>query len=353
VREVGADLLLRPDASLRDAMDLLLTNGEQIVLVTDARQRLLGTVTDGDIRRHILDRRPLEDPVSAAMNASPTTVPVGTQSPEVWRLMARDRLRHLPVIDDEGHVQGLITLADFLPPIGRPNWAVVMAGGRGRRLGQLTDETPKPLIPVGGRPILDTIVSGFGAQGFERLFISVNYKKSLIQEHFAKTPSAGLRIEYLEERAPLGTAGSLALLPERPDHPFVVMNADVLTSLQFDQVLAYHEEHKAVATMCVREVEQAVPFGVTELDGPRVKDLVEKPVRRYQANAGIYVLSPQVLDLIPDPVPLPMTDLLRQLIDKGEQVVGYPLDDYWVDIGQLTHLHQAREEFDSVFHLVP
>ncbi|RYE87048.1 MAG: CBS domain-containing protein [Myxococcales bacterium] len=339
--------LLSPADSLRRTIERIDASSLQIGLVVDADGRLLGTVTDGDVRRAILRGTRLEAPVTEVMNPQPT---VGRQSESVSRrralLQARD-LRQLPIVDAAGKLIGLETLASI--DRRRDNWAVLMAGGKGVRLRPLTDDRPKPLLDVGGRPILETILERLIGHGFGRFFLSINYKGHMIEEHFGDGSRWGVQIEYLREDQPLGTAGALQLLPEAPTEPVLVMNGDLLTSVDFGQLLGFHESRRPWATMCVREYDFQVPYGVVRIDGHQLVGFDEKPVHRFFVNAGIYVLSPEALGLVPPGRPCDMPTLFQDITSRGQSAAVFPVREYWMDIGQLEDFKRAQQDFAGIF----
>jgi NDP-sugar pyrophosphorylase family protein len=222
---------------------------------------------------------------------------------------------------------------------------VLMAGGLGTRLQPLTDECPKPLLAVGGRPILETILESFAEQGFKRIFLSVNHKAEMIRSHFGAGERWGVQVEYLHESIRLGTAGALSLLPERPTTPVVVMNGDLLTRTNFDNLLRFHNAQDAIATMAVREYDFQVPYGVVRLNGANIESIEEKPVQRFFVNAGIYTLSPEALDYLPIQTMFDMPNLFEHLIAAGKTTAAYPLREYWLDIGRLEELERAQREW--------
>lgn len=334
---------------MRDALAVLERAGLQIAIVVDGDGRLLATVTDGDVRRGLLDGAELSSPVSAVMNATPTTVQKGEPKDAVRALIRKRRFKHLPVVDQGGRLTDLLLADDLFGLTPRETRVVLMAGGLGTRLRPLTETVPKPMIPVGGKPMLEQIVREFAAQGFERFSISVNYKKEMVQSHFGDGSAFGVEIEYLEETERRGTAGALSLLPERPDAPFVVMNGDVLVSLRFEALLERHAASEAAGTLVVREHSHEVPYGVVRTDGDYMTDLVEKPTERYFVNAGIYVLSPEALDHVPEGEMYDMPTLLSDLKADGGRIAVFPLRDYWRDVGRMQDLEAARSEFDGVF----
>jgi NDP-sugar pyrophosphorylase family protein len=224
-----------------------------------------------------------------------------------------------------------------------------MAGGLGTRLRPLTENTPKPLLPVGGRPLLETIVENFANQGFQKIFLSVNYKAEMFEQHFGDGSRFGVQIEYIHESDRMGTAGALTMLPSRPENPLIVMNADLLTTLDFRQFLEFHRAHRAKATMGVREYAFQVPYGVVEADGERLVSISEKPVHQFFVSAGMYILEPEVLDRIPAGCFFDMPTLFQSMLDEKVDAAVFPVREYWLDIGRLDDLERAQVEFGKFF----
>jgi dTDP-glucose pyrophosphorylase len=333
---------------LLEAIAALDATGLQILLVVDDDGRLVGTVTDGDVRRGILAQRPLDGPVADVMHATPTTGTPGMARDEARRAMRDARVRQLPLLDEAGRPAGLELLDDGTTP-DRPNPVVIMAGGLGKRLRPLTEELPKPLLRVGGRPLLETIIEAFADHGFRRFHLSVNYRAAQVEEHFGDGRRLGVAISYLREDEFLGTAGALSLLPDAPSEPVVVMNGDILTRVDFGQLIEFHVRTGAEMTMCVREYDVEVPYGVVEVDGERVTSLVEKPTTRHFINAGIYVLAPQVVATIAAGRRLDMTDLADRIIERGGTLSAFPIREYWLDIGHLEDFERAQADFAEHF----
>ncbi|NND43669.1 MAG: NTP transferase domain-containing protein [Silicimonas sp.] len=342
-------LTIGPEVSVREAIAAIDRSGRQIALVTDAADRLLATVTDGDVRRGILRGVDLDGPVAQVMHVTPTTVTVGAPEAETRALIRARKLHHVPVIDADGRLVDLATVDDLFGVTPKDTRVVLMAGGLGKRLRPLTETVPKPMLTVGGKPLLEQIIGVFAEQGFWRISISVNYRREMIEAHFGDGRAFGVEIDYVQEDRAMGTAGALSLLPERPDAPFIVMNGDLLVALQFGDLVDFHTATGALGTMVVREYEQQVPYGVVRADGDYMTGIEEKPVERYFVNGGIYVLSPAALDLIPEGEPMDMPSLLSAVTAEGGKVAVYPLRDYWRDIGRIDDLEAARTEFDSVF----
>jgi len=343
------DAVVSPETPLGDAIAKVDTSGLQVALVLAQDDTLLGILTDGNIRRAILAGKSLQAPVSDVMMAHPTTIASSAPRNEMLALMRSRSLHHLPLINPGGTIVGLVTLDELIGAAERPNWVVLMAGGLGTRLRPLTDEYPKPLLEVGGKPILETILSGFAEQGFKRIFLSVNFKAEMIREHFGSGDRWGVQVEYLHEGTRLGTAGALSLLPETPTAPILVMNGDLLTRVNYDNLMQFHIGQGAVATMAVREYDFQVPYGVVHLDGTHIESIEEKPIQKHFINAGIYVLSPEVLDYLPNAnSTFDMTTLFEQLLAVKRPVAAYPLHEYWQDIGGLKELEQAQMDWSTV-----
>ena len=339
------DVVVSPDTTLGDAIAKVDAAGLQVALVLAPDKSLLGILTDGNIRRAILAGKGLQAPVSSVMNVQPTTVMASMPRGEMLALMRRKALHHLPVVDGAGRIAGLVTLDELIGASHRPNWVVLMAGGLGTRLQPLTDDCPKPLLEVGGKPILETILESFVEQGFKKIFLSVNYRADMIRNHFGAGDRWGVQVEYLNEGSRLGTAGGLSLLPERPTASVVVMNGDLLTRPNFENILQFHVAQGAIATMVVREYDFQVPYGVVRLNGTQIEGIEEKPVQKFFVNAGIYVLSPQALDHLPTETCFDMPILFEHLIASGKTVSAYPLREYWLDVGRLDDFERAQREW--------
>lgn len=343
-------LMISPDASILHGIKVIDDNAMQTALVVEPDGRLAGVVTDGDIRRALLRAVPLDSPVKLIMNATPKTASVAASEEAVLHLMQHHRIQVVPVLDASGRVARVVTLSELLHLDEAPNPVVLMAGGLGSRLGPLTQDSPKPLLEVGGRPILETIIRAFARHGFRKIYISVNYLGEMIERRFGDGGEFGVEIAYLRETMRLGTAGALGLLPTRPEQPFIVMNGDILTSLNFRKLLDFHMQSGATATVAVTEHMMQVPYGVVDVDdNNRMVNLVEKPSSVHFISAGIYVLAPETLDLIPPQTPFDMPSLLRRLMQRKDYPAVYPLHEYWQDVGSPRELEQARQEFRRYF----
>jgi len=344
------DILIGAQTRLAEAIAVLDRAGLRIALVIDERQRLLGTLTDGDVRRALLKQVPLDAPVERAMFGKPLTASPDWSRERILALMEEHQLLQVPIVDAERRVVGLETLHGLLQKRHRPNAVFLMAGGFGTRLQPLTDHCPKPLLKVGDKPILELIIENFATAGFHRFFVSTHYMGQMIHEHFGDGSRWGVNIRYVHEEQPLGTAGALGLLPhDEIEQPIFMMNGDLLTNLNFDNLLKFHQEHAAVATMCVREYEHRVPYGVVESDGHRVRSMIEKPLQRYFVNAGIYVVAPELIRSVPRGERVDMPDLLERQMARGLNVNVFPLHEYWLDIGRMEDFQRAQFEVGGLF----
>ena len=320
-----------------------------MALVVDDKRRLLGTLSDGDARRGLLNGMQITDKVLDAMHLNPIVASVNQSSRSIHMMMRQKGLQQLPVVDGNGIVVGMEVINDFLGIAPRENWVVIMAGGLGKRLEHLTRDTPKPMLRVGSRPILETILASCSEQGFYRFFFAVNYKAEQIEQHFGDGERFGVEIHYLREQRRLGTAGALSLLPEEPSQPFLVTNGDLLTKEDFGRMLDKHVESAADATMGVRDYEMQVPFGVVRQQDGFIKSIDEKPLHRFTVSAGIYVLSPQILELVPKDTEIDMPTLFEKGVSNGLRARCHSIDGYWLDIGRLPDFERANLEFDELF----
>lgn len=333
------------NASLEEAIHKIESSGLQVALVLSEDNKLLGILTDGDFRRAILKGKSLTSPVLEIMNSKPITALAGMSNDEMLAIMRKERVHHLPVIDQYKSVVDLVTIDGLIGISELPNWIVLMVGGLGKRLRPYTNNRPKPLLEIGGKPILEHILEKLIKHGFKQFFFSVNYKAEMFVDYFGNGESWGVKIDYLHENTSLGTGGGLSLLPKSPRAPIIVMNGDLLTDINFDSLLRFHESQHSVATMAVREHDVQVPFGVVRFDGTQITEIDEKPIHKFFVNAGIYVLSPQSLDYVPEKKYFDMPSLFEHLISSGQRTSAYPLREYWIDIGRIEEYEKARSEW--------
>lgn len=343
---VDSALLVLPRASLREALEAITKNSRQAVLVVEDDGRLAGLVTDGDIRRAILRGVSLDDRVTAVMNPRPVTIPLGGSREAALAMMQRRSIRHLPVVDERGRLADVILLDEALRPAALPNAAVLMAGGEGSRLRPLTAAVPKPLLQVGGKPLLEILIERLRAAGVREFWLSVRYKSEMIEDRFGDGSALGVRIRYVREPEPLGTAGSLRLLEPLSHDPFFVVNGDILTKCDFRAMLAFHERTGADLTVGTVPHELELPYGMLDVsdDGTRLRGVTEKPRLDFVINAGIYVVQPSVIGFIPDGRLFDVPDVLRLLLEAGRPVAAYPIREYWLDVGRHDDFHKADRD---------
>ncbi len=342
-------VLIAREATIHEAIRAIDQGALQITMVVDQERHLLGTVTDGDLRRGILSGISLDSPVDRIMNTQPTVVRTGAGRHEVLSVMQAKKLHQVPVVDERGRLVGLEIIEDMLQPQKRSNWVVIMAGGLGMRLRPMTETCPKPMLKVGGRPVLETLLENLVKQGFHRFFFAVNYMAEMIESHFADGSRFGAEIQYLREEERLGTAGALSLLPETPAEPILVTNGDLLTKVNFQHLFDFHHEHGGFGTMCVREYDFQVPYGVVVVDKHRLLSIEEKPIQKFFVNAGIYVLSPQALSLIPPNQNLDMPLVFQKMVRMGHETAVFPIREYWLDIGRYDEFEQANNDYLEFF----
>lgn len=341
-------LIVNPTATIREVLETIDQAAMQIALVVED-ERLIGTITDGDIRRAFLRGRTLEDNIDGIYNPAPVKGYLSQPKEDLLQMALAAGVKQVPMVDDEGTLVGIESIDEYLRVSEKSNRVVVMAGGLGARLRPLTENTPKPLLKVGSKPILETIIRNFTQYGFRRIFLSVNYRGEQIQDYFGDGKEFGARLEYLVESKRLGTAGALSLLPETCQEPVIIMNGDLLTNVNFEHLVNYHNLSGASATMCVRDYELQVPYGVVHSDGATIQEIEEKPIHRYYVNAGIYVLSPEALQQIPQDQYFDMPQLFQQLIKSGCKTCSFPVREYWKDIGRPADFDQANAEYEEVF----
>lgn len=336
--------LLSPDQLIRDVIANLNETGLQIVLVIDKASRFLGTVTDGDIRRGLLRGVQIESLLNTVMRTNSLVVPPEMGREMVVHLMRANKLRQLPVVDGDHRVVGLHLWDEDTSSEVRPNTMVIMAGGLGKRLRPHTETCPKPMLPVAGKPMLEHIIERARSEGFRHFVLAVMYLGHVIEDYFGDGSRWQVRINYLRENSPLGTAGALSLLAPAPSAPFVVTNGDVLSDIRYGEVLDFHERHNAAATMAVRLYEWQHPFGVVQTNGVDIVGFEEKPINRSHINAGIYVLSPEVLSHMRPNTPLDMPSLFEQMQYEGQRTVAFPMHEPWLDVGRPDDLSRANDE---------
>ena len=343
------NIKLKPSATIKEALILIDKGSMQIALIVDENNKLLGTLTDGDIRRGLIKGLGLNSSIETIIFKSPTVVNLSNTKEEILQLALIKKLHQIPVVDDDGKVIGIQQIDELLKPKIKTNKVVLMVGGLGTRLRPLTENTPKPMLKVGNKPILQTIVEKFAQYGYTNIIMCVNYKSDIIQDYFGDGKQFGVDIEYIFEEQRMGTAGALSLLPKKPNEPFFVMNGDLLTNVNFEHLHDYHLENSSIATMCVREYDFQVPYGVVKVDDNKILSIEEKPIHKFFISAGIYMLSSESLDYIPQNEFYDMPTLFEKLINESKNTISFPLREYWLDIGRIEEYKKANEEYGEVF----
>jgi dTDP-glucose pyrophosphorylase len=334
--------ILPETATIQDAIRNLDASGLQIILVVSPGETLIGTLTDGDIRRGLLRGLHLDSPIESIIHREPLVVPPQMLGDMVLQLMKSNRFRQLPIVTSGRKVVGLHVWDELMVPANRSNLMVIMAGGRGTRLLPHTENCPKPLLPVGGKPMLEHIIERAKADGFRNFVLAIHYLGHMIREHFGNGDKWGIRIDYLQEESPLGTAGALSLLAQAPDKPFVVSNGDVLTDIRYGDLLDFHARQGAAATMAVRIHEWRHPFGVVRTQGVNIVGFEEKPVSRTHINAGIYVIEPGTLGQLKAGEACDMPMLFLRLQQSGARTIVYPMHEPWLDVGRVDDYNSAQ-----------
>jgi dTDP-glucose pyrophosphorylase len=338
-----AKYFISPRSSIRDAIEVIDNGAAQVALVVDSNKKLLGLVTDGDVRRAIIKNLSLDGEVSSIMTNSPLVLSLGAKKAEILQLMREKLIHHIPLVDGNGCICGLEVLDDLLKKRSLSNPVVIMAGGKGERLGSLTKNCPKPMLEVNGKPMLETILEKCIDAGFKNFYISVNYLKDKIINHFSLGEKWGVNISYLEEDEPLGTCGSLKLLPNDLSDDILVLNGDILTNLEYDRLIAYHQKSSNAMTVCTRSHRVRIPFAVMTSSGAKLERFVEKPMYEFQVNAGVYILNTKLIEKISYKF-YNMTDLIDDLLESKIDVGVFPIHENWKDIGN-------KIDFFEVQHL--
>lgn len=335
--------MISPAASISEAIATLDRAGTGALVLCGEDRVLHGLLTDGDIRRAILHGTAMTDACHTIASRKPLVVRCSITPAEALQQMNARDINHLPVVDSENHAVGLLLRKDLVPDMSLNLSAVIMAGGYGKRLLPLTERVPKPMLPVGDRPLLELTIQQLRRSGIRDVNLTTHYLSDSIKDHFGDGERFGVNLNYVKEDNPMGTAGGLRQM-KRPSGPFVVINGDILTGLSFQEMLDYHRKHRAVMTVGVRKYEMQVPFGVVECEGTRITSVREKPFLSFFINAGTYLLEPAACDYIPQEGPFDMTDLIQKLVEAGHRVVSFPIMEYWLDVGRHEDYQKAQDD---------
>ncbi len=344
------NVLLKSHNSIRDALEIINNEALRFAMVIDEKDRLVGVITDGDIRRGLLNNLSLTDEVHHIMSRSPITASQATPRKKLVEIMSNHGILSLPIVDSDNTLVGV----EFLNPLAeKPHYKnpiFIMAGGFGTRLQPLTDHCPKPMLKIGKRPILETQILSFIKAGFDNFYISTHYMPEKIKEYFGDGSRLGVSITYVHEQEPLGTGGALGLLPKDlpNDLPIIMINGDILTNVDFTRLLNFHVENDGDATMCVTEYDYQIPYGVINGQNGKIKSMVEKPVQRFFINAGIYVVSHRVIKSVPENHRIDMPKLLEQHMAERDKILMFPIHEYWLDIGRLDDFNRAQSDIHAL-----
>jgi dTDP-glucose pyrophosphorylase len=346
-----SQICLLANSTIEEALNVIDSGAVKIALVVDRDNKLLGTLSDGDIRRGLLRKKTLNETIEDVYFKNPLTAKKGSSREDLLHLCSINKIGQLPIIDDDWKVIGLFVIEGALSKKQYENKVVLMVGGLGTRLRPLTENTPKPMLNVGDKPILQTIVKSFVDSGFTNITMCLGYKSNVIQDYFQDGSAFGASIDYIVEEKRMGTAGALTLVKKKPNKPFFVMNGDLLTNINFEKMLDFHESSNSKATMCVREYDIEVPYGVVNLNNEKIISIEEKPIHRFFVNAGIYLLEPECISLIPSNEFYDMPSLFEELILDNKKTISFPLKEYWLDIGKIADYEKANIEYHGVFSI--
>ena len=336
------------NSTIKEALNIISLGSIRIAIVVDKKDKLLGTLTDGDVRRGLLSGLNMNSCIDSIVFKNPIVAKKKDEKKKLLKIALSKKIYQIPVVDNKGKVIGIHVLDELIETKNKSNIVVIMAGGRGMRLRPLTNNIPKPMLKVGNKPILQTIIQKFKESGYEDFVICVNYKSKIIEDYFKDGNKFGVKIEYVREKKRMGTAGALSLIKRKIDKPFFVINGDLLININFEKMIEFHNQQNSRATMCVTEYNLDSPFGEVKLNREKIVSIKEKPNHKFFVNAGIYILNPECVSFIPKNF-YDMTSLFNKLINKKQQVTSFPLGEYWLDIGRIKDYDKANLEYNSIF----
>jgi dTDP-glucose pyrophosphorylase len=336
-------------STIEKALRVIDSGAVKIALVVDSDKKLLGTLNDGDIRRGLLKRKAINETIEDIYSKDPITANNSKSKEELLRLCLINGIAQIPIIDESRKVIDLYIMDDGLSNKQYKNHVVLMVGGLGSRMRPLTENTPKPMLEIGGKPILERIVKQFVDSGFFNITMCLGYKSKVIRDYFKDGVDFGANIEYVIEDKRMGTAGALTLIKNKFNEPFFVMNGDLLTNVDFEEMLNFHESNNSKATMCIREYDMKVPYGVVSVSNNNITSIDEKPIHSFFVNAGLYLLDSECINLIPSNEFYDMPSLFEELIAAKEKIVSFPLKEYWLDIGRISDYERAVADHHNGF----
>jgi len=337
-------LLINKNHSIKEAIRAIDNASKGIILVVDEEKRLIGTIVDGDIRRALLKGLNLNDSIEKIIHYNPVVANKSMNREDLKDLFIKKAVKQIPIVNDEGIVEDLIGINDILLPEGKENLVIVMAGGLGTRLKDLTKEVPKPMLKVGKDPILQHVINNFKQYGYNKMLVSVNYKADIIENYFQDGYAYGVKIDYIREKKRLGTGGGIKLAKDYIDSPFFVINGDIFTNLNVEDMMNFHIVNNFDITVGVKKHSFKIPYGVINSEANIIKQIEEKPTIEYLINGGIYCINPNVIDYIPNDEYYEITDLINRCIKEGKKVGSYEIKDYWMDIGKIEDYYKVNED---------
>lgn len=343
------NILLKPNSTIKEALKIIDSGAMQIALVVDKDANLIGTLSDGDIRRGLLNNLELSDTIETIIFKTPTVCNIEDTKEMILEIAVAKKIYQIPIVDNNGKLVGIEEVDELLKAKEKSNKVVLMVGGLGTRLRPLTEHTPKPMLKVGNKPILETIILNFKKYGFTNIILCVSYKSHIIEEYFEDGSRFGVNIEYIHENKRMGTAGALSLIRDKLNESFFVMNGDLLTNINFEHMLDYHISNSSMATMGVREYDFQVPYGVVRVNGENIISIDEKPRHSFFVSGGVYVLNNEILNLIPNDEFYDMPTLFENIIRKCMKSISFPIREYWLDIGRMEEFEKANNEYNKVF----
>ena len=347
-KNVFRKAMISPTSCVHEAIRVLEAAAIQILLIVDEDQHLLGTLSDGDIRRGFLSGLSLDSSIGVIIHRSPLVVPEGVDRDLILQIMAANKIRQIPIVDEKNRLMGLHLWDELAAPQVRLNPVVIMAGGLGTRLRPFTNSCPKPMLPLAGKPMIHHVIDRAKMEGFNHFILAINYLGNVIEDYFEDGKKFGINIEYIREEKPLGTAGALSLLDADMDLPFIVINGDVITDIRYGELIDFHNRYEAIATMAVRLHEWQHPFGVVQMNGVDIIGIEEKPVAKSHINAGVYVLDPSALKILEMGEHCDMPNLFEFLRESNQRTVAYPMHEPWLDVGRPADLEKANDSLGAM-----
>ena len=343
-------IILKINSDIANAIRVMDSEALKLIMVSDSQGKLIGTITDGDIRRALIKKYSMNTKIDKIMNNKPIACLKDTSKKDILSIMKNKKILQIPIIDNQSKIVGLETISNLISSknkvskVNIDNPVLLMAGGFGKRLAPITDKIPKPMIKITDKSILETTIESLKKDGFKNFYISTHYKSEIIRKYFGNGKKWNINIKYINEKKPLGTAGCIGLLPKNIIKSILIINCDLVTKVNYNDIIKYHNKKKSLATICVRNYDFQLPYGVIETKNDVVKKITEKPINKFFVNAGIYVLNPKLLKKIKKNIKIDMTTFLSALLDEKKKINIYPIYEYWVDVGRIQNLNKVKND---------